>query len=558
MSDTYEKLKKIRKSENAKLKPSKFLRDKIVGSDGELVDFQLRNYQVQMVYHMLLMKNFICGDATGLGKTIETIATFCYLWEREPDLRPVVITTTSAMKQWGGEIDKFTRNVDWVIAEGGPDGRKEVYEDFFGEWDAENPRVLIMNYPRLRRDSRIFLKLAEDTRFIFVGDEATAFKSTKSKTHHICKQVADAAVRAYGLTATLIKNNLVEGYGIFKVINPDLFKTKTAFYNNYCVTRLQPIGRGRKVKVVVGHSKDHISLFKEKIDPYYLGRAKHDVAKELPLLTTKEVRVPMTGLQWDYYTQALDGLLTVYEGTEDEEEKETTKLTQLIYCQEIVNDPVLIGNEGESTKVTLLMDMLEGEFAQEKVIVFTRFRKQIDQFQLLLDKKGFEYAVTTNDDGDYIPKPGVEKGFARITGQEDGNERDAGRVAFTETDGTNLIFLTMAGAEAINLQQAKVMLFFDLPWSAGDYLQLIGRMIRIGSPHQNVYSIHLIGEGPRGESTIDHHVTKTLDKKMGFIEGALGERILGNEDDEEVFSFESDTEDIFSAMIRSAQELQDA
>lgn len=550
---SYEKLLKIRDKEDIKLKPCTYLRDTIITPRGE-EPLQLRPYQIQMVYHMLLMGRFVCGDDCGLGKTLSAITTMCYLWEKEPDLLPVVATTTSAMLQWGSEIDKFCDGVDWVISEGGPDGREEVYEDFFGNWTEDRkPRFLITNYPRLRKDKRSFLKHMEGHKVVFIADECTAFKSTGTKTHEVCKRISAEAVRAYGLTATLIKNNLVEGYGIYKVIYPEIFRTKTGFLNNYCVTKLQPIGGGKKVKVVVGHSKSHIELFRDKIDPYYLGRAKHDVAKDLPVLTTKEIRVPMSSDQWQYYREALDGFLTVNLGTEDEEEKETTKLTQLIYCQEIVDDPCLIGNTGKSSKTDTLLSMLEEDLAGEKVIVFTRFRTMVDRFQELLEGKGYEYSVWKDPDGNYVSKS-PEKGFARVTGSEGSSERAAGRKAFTEEEGTNIIFLTMAGAEAMNLQQASVMIFFDLPWSAGDYLQIIGRMIRIGSPHQNVYAIHMISEGPMGNPTIDHHVTKTLDKKMGFIEGALGARMLGNED---VVSASSDTGDLFDQMYASAQKMRD-
>lgn len=502
-----------------------------------------------------------CYVANGLmsHNTLETIATVCYLWEKEPDLRPVVVTTTSAMRQWGGEVDKFCNNVGWVLAEGSPAQREEVYKEFFGSWDEERPRFLITNYPRIRRDKRTFLKYAKGTRFIFIGDEITACKNTSSQTHHACKDIAAEAERVYGLTATLIKNNLVEGFGIFKVVHPEVFKTKTAFLNNYCVTRMQPIGGGRRVKVVVGHSRDHIALFKSKIDPYYLGRAKHDVAKELPVLTVNEMRIPMSGAQWQYYREALDGLLTINEGTEDEEEKETTKLTQLIYCQEIANDPVLIGNEGVSHKTETLLSMLEEDFADEKVIVFTRFRSMIDHLQEILERKGYKYAVARDaETRQYEPLLDVEKGFARVTGEEDSEERDAGRRYFTEREGPSIIFLTMAGAEAMNLQQARVMIFFDLPWSAGDYLQLVGRMIRIGSPHQNVYAVHMLSEGPLGDPTIDHHVTQTLNKKMGFIEGALGQRMLGQEGEDIVVAAGSDTGTIFDEMVRSAESIRES
>ena len=497
-----------------------------------------------------------CFIANGLvnHNTLETIATLCYLWEKDPTLKPIVATTTSAMRQWGGEIDKFTRDVDWVIAEGSPKAREAIYEEFFATTNPERPKVLITNYPRLRKDKRAFKEHSEGSRYLLVADEASAFKSTSSQTHKVCAQIAKGAERVYGLTATLIKNNLVEGYGIFKVVCPGVFSTKTAFINNYCVTKMQPIGNGRKVKVVVGHSKDHIELFRGKIDPYMLGRAKHEVATDLPTLTTKEIRVPMNHAQWDYYNDALEGLLTVYEGTEDEEEKEVTKLTSLIYCQQIANDPYLIGNEGVSTKVDMLLSLLEEDFAEEKVIVFTRFRKMVDRFQELLEAKGYTYSVDKVGK-EYKANKTASKGFARVTGSEDGNEREAGRVAFTESDGTNIIFLTMAGAEAMNLQEARVFIFFDLPWSAGDFLQLVGRMIRIGSPHQSVYAVQLLAEGPYGDRTIDHHVSATLDKKMGFIEGALGARILGNGDsqEDEFLDIGSDTNDLFEQMCMDAR-----
>lgn len=548
----YDKLIKVRESENIGMKPSQYLRDKIEAPDGTMVDFELRHYQKQMIYHLLLMKRFIVGDDTGLGKSVEVLAALCYLWEKEPHLKPIVITTTSAMNQWGGEIDKFTQGVDWIIAKGGPDDRLEVYEEYFDGWGEEKQGVLILNYPRLRRDYRDIREYLDRYECVFIGDEATAFKSTKSKTHTVSKKVVEKCERAYGLTATLIKNNLVEGYGIYDVILPDLFRTKTGFYRNYCVTRKQRIPGGRKIPIVVGHSKDHIALFREKIDPFYLGRAKHEVAKELPLLSTKEVRVPVTQDQWHYYRQALNGLITVNEGQEDEEEKETTHLTELTYCQEIVDSPHLIGNTGRSAKEEALLELLDTELAHEKVIVFSRFRTMVDRLQELVEKKGYEYGIE-NDTGQWEPKT-VKQGCVRVTGSEGSQERDAARRAFTSEEGTNLIFLTMAGAEAMNLQQARCMVFFDLPWSAGDYLQLIGRMIRIGSPHQSVYSIHLIAEGPFGELTIDHHVTKTLNKKMGFIEGALGQRILENDGDDEddIFELSNDTQDIFDQLVKSA------
>lgn len=499
--------------------------------------------------------------------TLECIAAQCYLWEKKPELRPIIVTTTSAMYQWAGEFDKFTTGVSCHLAEGSPDKRLATYEEYVETWDPEHPSVLILNYDRMRIDNRKIRKLIEDIPYVIYFDEVTAVKNPASATHIAAARLSHEANRAYGITATLIKNNLMEGFGIYKVILPGLFSTKKNFMYNYCITRMQPIGRGRKVPVVVGHSRDQISLFREKIDPYYLGRPKHEVAKELPALTVKELNVDLSKSQWKYYSQALEGLLEVNLSHEmvsaeslidpegDDDEVETSHLTQLIYCQEIVDDLYLIGNEGDSSKVKILLDLLDSELADEKVIIFTRFRRMVDRLQDILSERGYEIGIAKQG-GSWEPRTDIEKGLVRVTGSEDSEQRNAGQRAFTQTENTNIIFLTMAGAEAINLQTARVMVFFDLPWSAGDYLQLVGRMVRIGSKHPSVYAIHLLSQGPFGEKTIDHHVSKTLDKKMGFIEGALGKRLVEGSDDGGIIFEGSETQNLYEALIASARETQ--
>ena len=93
-----------------------------------------------------------------------------------------------------------------------------------------------------------------------------------------------------------------------------------------------------------------------------------------------------------------------------------------------------------------------------------------------------------------------------------------------------VIIITDAGSESINLQAAAAMIFFDTPWSWGRYVQLLGRMIRIGSPHQAVLAIHLLakrpGQGKKTE-TIDHKVIQKLRKKKGLIDQVLGEAAVG-------------------------------
>lgn len=527
-AQVHEKLKKVREKKDLKLPRSKYLRETITKPDGTEVPLRLRYYQTQMVVHLLAMNNFIVGDDCGLGKTLETIAACTYAFEKDPDTKVIVLTKKSAVPQWVKEWERFTIGIQVWTLKGGPDRRERIYEEFM---DAEGPSVLVGSYDSVKRD----ISTVQDWEgYILVLDECTVVKSPSTQVHQVIKHIASRASRVWGLTATMIKNNLVEGYGISRVVIPGLFQhSKNAFIKDYCITRLQPIKGGRQVPVVVGYRERDIQRFKGVIEPFYLGRPKHEVASELPTLQIREVPVGMTRFQKAKYAEALDGLLEL--GTGDE--KETDKLTALIYCQQIVNHPALIDfNDQSSEKLDYLVDMLTegGELEGQKTIIFTRFKSMVD------------FAIP------HLAKKGVK--CVRVTGAEDGDSRARAMEIFQDPNSdTSVIWITMAGGDAINLQAAKAIVFYDTPWSAGDFLQILGRMIRIGSEHDRVYAMHLVAEG-----TIDDKVQAVLRKKMKLVESILGQRLKGDSGDGSlgegaIFEESSEVKDLFDALVSDAR-----
>ena len=80
MSDTpldkgLAKMRVIRRDASFTLKKSSLLHDEIQVPGVGKVPFQLRPYQQQMVFHLLLMPRFVVGEDTGCGKctTLDTI-----------------------------------------------------------------------------------------------------------------------------------------------------------------------------------------------------------------------------------------------------------------------------------------------------------------------------------------------------------------------------------------------------------------------------------------------------------------------------------------------------
>ena len=525
-NDNYEKLKKLRSRTDLTLRPCKHLKTTFTGFDGKEHPLTLRYYQVQGVLHLMAVKRFLLGDDTGLGKTLQSIAALCYIWEKNADQKVIVLTNKSAVPQWASEFDKFTTGVRTIVCKGTPAQRRKARDAYEA---STGPTVLVMGYRSAVGDIK---HIQEWKDHIVIYDEATAFKNPKTQVHQVCRHLANNAERVWALTATMIKNTLVEGWGIYQVVCPGVFPSAlNGFMNQYCVTRMQRLPGGRRmVPVIVGYRRDQIDLFKEKIDPLFLGRPKMEVAKELPPLTSRVLKTPMNSAQEEKYAEALSGLLEVLDKESGEyEEKEVTKLTAIAYCQQIVNHPELIGAAGGSTKLDTLVDLVaNGDLTGEKVIIFSRFRVMVDIIMRELEKAKIK--------------------AVRITGSENEDQRKVNQDLFQDPDSdTQCICITTAATEAVNLQTAKAIVFYDTPWSGGDYLQALGRMIRLGSQHDSVYAFHLVAP-----DTIDDRVQEVLKRKMKLIESIIGKRIKG-EDDDTMVSANNDISDLFEALRADAR-----
>lgn len=579
LAKVYDTLKRVRESKTVKLKPSKHLRPTFRTLDGEECEFRLRYYQVQGAYHLLALKRMVLGDDTGLGKTVISIAAIAHLVEREPETKVIIVTPKSTVHQWASEIRRFTTGIEPMVIETATtkkgksplDQRKERYQAWV---DSDQPAVLVMNYAMLVRDwdaegfrplkpngqpdpkqpvvPGVLDQFTRDAgnKLIVIYDEAQAFKNTRTKTWERAKYLSERADRVYGLTATLLGSNLMEGYCIYKAIKPELFGTKTGFMDAYCHTELQSIpGSRRKVPIVVGYKNlDH---FRKRIDPFFLGRKKQDVSDELPVLISKDIECVLGDAENKKYAEALTGVLELGDG-ELRDYEEHKALVALLYCQQVVDSLALLKyEEGDvldqefdygdldsikdikvgklGAKEQALVDLVEedGELTGEKVIVYTRFAKLVPRIQAILSKAKIKSVCITGQ-GSLNVHALREAGIGDVKATE---ARKKAQEVFQDPDSdVKVVIITNAGGVGINLQMARAMVFFDLPWTWGDYIQVLGRMIRIGSPHRGVAVYHLFARRPNIEGdtkTIDHHVFALLRKKQKLIDKVLGESAAG-------------------------------
>ncbi len=107
------------------------------------------------------------------------------------------------------------------------------------------------------------------------------------------------------------------------------------------------------------------------------------------------------------------------------------------------------------------------------------------------------------------------QGVAVLRGGDHGAKVAAER-RFRHQDGPRVLVCTAAGREGINLQFARILFNFDLPWNPMDVEQRIGRIHRYGQNHTaQVYNLVL-------SDTIEGRIFLLLDEKLTEIARTVG------------------------------------
>lgn len=165
-----------------------------------------------------------------------------------------------------------------------------------------------------------------------------------------------------------------------------------------------------------------------------------------------------------------------------------------------IGDLLNVFPQQRETKVQKLLDGLGTLWRQnpnEKIVVFATYLGTVDLIAREID------AVF----------PG--QGVAVLRGGDHGAKLAAER-RFKLKDGPRVLVCTAAGREGINLQFARILFNFDLPWNPMDMEQRIGRIHRYGQSHTaQVYNLVL-------SDTIEGRIFLLLDDKLTEIARTVG------------------------------------
>lgn len=153
---------------------------------------------------------------------------------------------------------------------------------------------------------------------------------------------------------------------------------------------------------------------------------------------------------------------------------------------------------------TILTHFLS-DHPQEKVIVFSTFRSTLHYLAQRLDREDISSLLLM--------------GGLRET-------KDEIIARFRQQDGPSVLLSSEVGGEGVDLQFARVMVNYDVPWNPMRLEQRIGRIDRLGQEAEKVLIWNILFE-----ETIDARIYNRLYAKLDLCRTALGdfEAILGDE-----------------------------
>ena len=494
------------------------------------------------ILHLAMVPRFLLADPVGCGKTPQALVAFAYLKEKDPALRMIVVTTKSALFQWRAAVRRFLRKINASVPGYSERGSAQGSESRRWQWNLDKSDVLVTTYHTLARDVNTLLPAFDN--FVLVLDEVQTVRNTQQTLLWPSAQKLSLKARyVWGLSATPIMNRLEDLFAVYEAISPGLLGgSLTRFRETYIDEVLIRPKNSRPFWKITGYK--NLDQLKRIIEPFRLMRSAAEINQYLPPVVPKQVMLDMSPKQRALYDKIVHKVLPLATGesvtgrsvmdvgdetaqspakvtldnlgewlkeggeTPISQGRKLTKLASLTYAQMAADAPAVLGfDDVPSVKWEELRRFLTEECANgEKVIVFTRFERVVTWLCAQLKAAG----ITST----------------RITGEESARVREANRVRFQTTEDVQVMVIDGAGGQALDLQAAGVVVYFDLPWGWGEFIQILGRARRVGTTHPKVLAVLLLTT-----NSIDTYTVSLLNQKE-----SLADAVFTLPDDAKVFT----------------------
>lgn len=470
--------------------------EKTVSWDHQRAAFNFAINRTQTMLHMDM--------GTGKSKIIVDIACAkARLWAnvrpndpryRERPFRVLILCPKSVVPVWPSQFDAHAHGditYHVLTPRGSVSQKAELVRGFLDTEifkRAHDLQVVVLNYESARGGSLGWDKatqkkgvLLSNAWDLVVLDESHRIKKPSGPTSLFTRRLRTCSVQRICMSGTPMPNGPLGLWNQFLFLNPRVLGESFVRFRSEHAIMGGPTGQwvqgfknfdvlGRKVGPHVFHCDDSVTslpeiTFQDRVCELSKGERKH-----------------YDEMERTFITEVKDGTVTA-----------TNALSKLLRLQQI-SSGFLPGAEDTNVKVgdsreKLLKDILQDIPAEEPVVVFCRFVRDLARARSVLEKSG------------------------RIVDELSGARNDIG--ARWEGSSTGAVVQIQSGNLGVDLTKSRIEIFYTPTFSLGDYKQAVKRTHRPGQ-ERSCSVIHMVAR-----DTVDERVYAALSKKEDVVRAVV-------------------------------------
>jgi len=410
---------------------------------------------------------YFTDDYIVTHNTIVGISTFCAGWT----LPAIVVTLNGPMlQQWADRVDEFMPRLNWHIL------KKGTPYDIRGRKSGVLPDVVIMNYSKLAGWCETLVALGFKS---LIWDEVQEMRHRDTDKFRAAQFLVRNMKMIMSLSATPIFNYGGEAYNILDMTFPDQVGTPEEFGETWC-------GGGSSEKAIIQDTKAFNSYLRE--NGMMVRRSRADVGRELPPRQTIVHYVESDREAFDKATASCD------------------EMARILLSTAKMEKGVKMRAGGE---LDAMLRQATGIGKAPYVAEFVRLILESGEKVVLYGWHHAVYEIWRERLKDFKP--------VCVTGHESPKQKLASLKAFMEGDSQLIIISLRAGAGLDGLQHVcHIVVFGELDWSPGCYVQASGRVDRDGQPLSVLIYYLLSTEGS------DPIVAEVNGIKKNQVDGMVG------------------------------------
>lgn len=471
--------------------PTKYPPRRIVKSVEQVEDQDSVCIRVAAEDSLYVTRNHIVTHNT--NSSLLTLALADHFGET---VRAIAVVPSTAVGQWVAETERWVPG--FKVRSIPPKTPKSVrLETYAADWN-----ILVIGYHVYTKDFNpeksgidpASLKIRQ----IIIDDVDPALK-IDNVTYKALEATTKIAEMVIETNATSLQMNLMQLYAATCLIGAQkVWGSKSNFERNFIQkekvsvwTKEKQLRNGKMIMVPVERKVfratgvKNINKFKQMFKPMSIRFTYEDIKDDvtIPALVAEQVFLEMSPKQKARYAELQEGVRTILDNKAmPAEKKAVSAMTAFTIGSQICAGTFALkttdgGYEPDhpdaSPKLNWIMSKLTDEWMDEKVVIYSKFRGSISTLQQRL---------TTEDIG-----------YATIWGVEpDPDARKEEMDRFWNDPKCRVMIISVSGERSLNLQNASILVMWDMQLNPARVHQLAGRVRRAGSKNKKVYVFELL------------------------------------------------------------------